>query len=156
MDGVLADFEGHLKTLFKDQMLPDEFSEEYKKRVGPAKFWKDIENIDDFWITIPPLHDNLPEIWKSLHKKFPHIMILSSPSRDKHCIPQKKEWLIKNIGPGVGSIFEKNKYIYACPKSVLIDDNKDKLKDWTSNGGHSIFFEGFNDKLWIELNKIKN
>lgn len=153
MDGVLADFDGQVRSKFSD-IGSDEKVSDYINRIGKDKFWHDVEAIDDFWISIPPLQDKLPELFKSLRKRFPHIMILTAPARDPNCIPQKKEWIEKHIGPGVMSLYEKDKYIYACPKSILIDDTESKINDWNGAGGIGILFTEFDDALFKKLNDL--
>lgn len=156
MDGVLADFEGHFKDIFKDNLYDGESCKDYMNRVGPDKFWDDIYNIDTFWLDIKPLHNNIKDIWKTLEKKFNHIMILTSPSRDIKCRIQKRLWVDKYISPKIPILFETNKYRYASKYSILIDDTESKISDWIKYGGQGILFkDNWDQSIWIILNKIK-
>jgi hypothetical protein len=49
-------------------------------------------------------------------------------------------------------LFEKEKWKYACPNSILIDDLEKNILPWIEAGGHGIHFKGeFDEEFWNEL-----
>lgn len=158
MDGVLVDFEGGVKKHFNNTEKCCDFI----KKIGVNEFWSKVSSIDNFWEDLEPNVDNVSDVWKSLNNRFQHISILSSPSHsDPHCIPGKNKWLDKHIGCYGLRLFENEKYKYACPKSILIDDLEKNIKKWEEAGGIGILFTGkFDDNFWTilkqKINHIKN
>ena len=154
MDGVLADFAKAARVLFGLDSDTDVM--EFKNAIGRSKFWSKISQNPNFWIDIEPIPKDIQQTWKSLQSRFKHIAILSAPSySDPNCIPNKNAWLDKHIGPGL-RLFEKEKFIYACPNSVLIDDLEKNIIPWREAGGIAIHFKGqFDDEFWTELKKAK-
>lgn len=150
MDGVLVNFNGGVKKIFKSDKKCSEIINDY----GIKEFWQEINKINDFWENLEPLHDDIEQIWKSLQNKIPHIAILSSPSRHPNCIPGKSKWLDKHIGQNHLRLFTPEKHKYACPNSILIDDMEKNITNWESAGGVGILFEGkFDDNFWKIFNK---
>lgn len=158
MDGVLCDFEGKCRLAFGD-LEDSESLAQYRARIGGNQFWRQIRASDgEFWETMEPIEKEVPvvEIWNRLKAVCPHIAILSSPDdRDPMCIHGKEKWLDKHLGPGQLRIFESNKYIYACPQSVLVDDFDKQTIPWNERGGKSILFTGkFDEPFWEALAKL--
>ncbi len=155
MDGVLADFG---KKARQQLDLPEDTDIlVYKKAIGKESFWSQINQNPNFFLELDPIPDDIRKVWKNLESMFEHIAILSSPSYSiKLCIPNKNTWLDKHIGPGGLRIYEKEKHLYACPRSVLIDDLEKNILPWRKAGGIAIHFKGqFDDAFWDELSAAK-
>jgi hypothetical protein len=132
MDGVLTDFDGSFRKA--TGRIPDEF----EKKEGKEAFWDRVEKEGlEFWSEMPWTKDG-KNLWKSLK---PHkLVILSSPSRSKHCREGKKSWVKRELGD-VRLILIKDKHKYAEKNAVLIDDNKGKIQNWENAGGAGILFK---------------
>jgi hypothetical protein len=156
MDGVLCDFDGQCRRHFGDDLLPTETVREWKNRIGGNQFWKRIRECKGFWSTMDPLHPDIAGVWTRMKALFPHIAILSSPDeRDPDCIPGKEAWIMKHLGEDVLRIYESNKYKYACPKSVLVDDFEHQTVPWETHGGKAVLFTAFDETFWQTLHALK-
>ena len=66
--------------------------------------------------------------------------LLTSPSRDNNSRLGKNVWVKDNLTPQPKVIFaySKSKQRYANENSILIDDKKSNIEEWTSSGGIAI------------------
>lgn len=133
MDGVLTDFEKRFEHF--TGMNP----QEYEKAKGTAAFWHliDTEIGVRFWVGM----DWMPEgkrLWDFISPYKPDL--LTSPSRDNTSRLGKNLWAKNNLSPKPRVIFaySKDKQRYANDKSILIDDKKSNINEWTSKGGIAI------------------
>ena len=103
-----------------------------------------------------PLDKDIVQVWNRMESQFPHIAILSSPdNRDPLCIQGKNEWLDQNLGPRQLRLFKSEKYVYACPQSILVDDLTKNTQPWEEHGGKAILFQGkFDEQFWSTLTNI--
>lgn len=130
MDGVLTDFDKAVTAISGAEGLSDEATEEDKNEMyrkieqAGEKFWADMEWKEDG-----------PALWKVVHKFKP--VLLSSPGYFRDAPSGKKRWVKKHL-PGVPLFIEKDKYIYAEPEALLIDDSKDNIEAWEEAGGIGI------------------
>jgi len=148
MDGVLADFDRQFWTLF------DERSDVFEEKNGEKAFWDKVYSNPEFFKNLPPFHYTY-KFWEEIKARSQHVMILSSPSKRNTlvCKEHKRSWLQKQLGDLDGTppyIFESKKYIYACPKSILIDDYEKKIKDWRKAGGIGILHNSKEPDATIE------
>lgn len=156
MDGVLCDFDKQCRYYF-DDLKDSETLTEYKKRIGEKRFWHQIRATNgEFWSTMEPLAEDVVEVWRNMEVTFPHIAILSSPDhRDPMCIPGKHAWLDRHLGPRQLRLFQSKKFTYACPQSVLVDDQLKNIIEWEAAGGTAIHFQGvYDDDFWSQLNQL--
>jgi hypothetical protein len=151
MDGVLCDFDGACRKHFPD-LDDSETISEYKTRVGSNVFWRNIRSTDGvFWSDMEPMDDDIVGVWDCLASACPKIAILSSPdSRDPNCIIGKNQWLDKHLGDRAKTrIFRSDKYAFATPKSILIDDLPKNTVPFQQAGGKAILFQGkFDSVFW--------
>ena len=130
MDGVLTDFEGRFEHF--TGMHP----QEYEKQKGLAAFWNliDVEIGVRFWIGMNFMPQG-KELWNFIKPYNPSL--LTSPSRDNTSRLGKQLWAKNNLNPKPKVIFaySANKQHYATPDSILIDDKKSNIEEWTSQGG---------------------
>jgi len=146
MDGVVANFDALFLQMFGTS------PELFKMTLGEAKFWEHIYSFRGFFAKIPA-YKGAGDFFAELLRITPHVMLLTAPSRTNFelCKSQKLEW-IRNEMPKVNGyppmvIFEKNKYIYACPNSILIDDYGKKIGKWIEAGGIGIKHKNFEQTL---------
>ena len=133
MDGVLTNFEARFEHY--SGMHP----QEYEKKYGLPAFWEliDIKIGVKFWIGM----DFMPqgkELWDFIKPYQPDL--LTSPSRDNNSRLGKNLWVKNNLSPKPKVIFSysKDKQRFANENSILIDDKKSNINEWTSKGGIAI------------------
>lgn len=72
------------------------------------------------------------------------ICILSSPAgtgeEREACIAGKRSWLRSLNLDGWPAIFDSNKAAYATSESMLIDDQRRKVEEYSAAGGHGAWF----------------
>lgn len=130
MDGVLTDFESRFEHF--SGMHP----QEYEKKHGIQAFWNliDVKIGIRFWVGM----DWMPrgqELWNFISPYKPDL--LTSPSRDNASRLGKQLWAKNNLNPKPKVImaYSKDKQRYANENSILIDDKKSNINEWTAAGG---------------------
>lgn len=137
MDGVLADFDMHFESLFK--VNPHEF----KQMHGAEAFWKKIYSVENYFKNLP-LFPETKWFWGEICNLSPHVIILSSPSKQntESCVNQKMLWVKEHLSDDAGfcpgMIFESKKFKYAGENCILIDDTLHKIQPWSDAGGIGI------------------
>ena len=130
MDGVLTDFEKAVTQIGAQSGLGDDASEEDK-----IKMYKKIEDAgEEFWSTMEWKEDGR-QLWEALRKFNP--ILLSAPGFFRGSVSGKKMW-VKNNMPGVQLYIENDKYKYAEPDAILIDDMEKNVEAWKEAGGIGI------------------
>ena len=131
LDGVLVNFEGGVEKL-----IGGPIHEGNNKKV----FWKTIrkmpeDEVVDFWAGLDWTPDG-PDLWRSVVKYEP--IILSSPGSSLRELIEKAKtkWIEKNLKPRPKQvIYEREKWVYASPQAILIDDMAKQVNPWRENGG---------------------
>jgi 5'-nucleotidase len=123
MDGVLCDYEGHYRRLFGVSFGMDD----------KERRWKNVDDVS-FWSTIPWMRDG-KMLWAAVQRFNPTI--LSAPTREQSSRKGKLIWCRRELGI-VNVILETEKYKYAAPDSILIDDRPQNIDPWKANGGIGI------------------
>lgn len=147
MDGVLTSFvSGYLKWNDVDPrpVLKNWPKNEYQiENVIPNVAIKyQIEDLPkQFWSSLDETAEmNMLLLYclKCFHRN--NIYILSTPTSHKDCISGKLEWLDKHLKfmPRDRIIFEKEKWKYANPTSILIDDSDKNVNEFRQHGGYAI------------------
>ena len=130
MDGVLTNFEERFEHY--SGMHP----QEYEKSKGLAAFWNliDVEVGIKFWIGMPWMPQG-KKLWEFIQPYKPDL--LTSPSRDNASRLGKQLWAKNNLNPKPKVImaYSKDKQRYANENSILIDDKKSNIEEWTAAGG---------------------
>ena len=145
MDGVLCNFE---KMFFDIADVKTETPWDYEKKFGEDKFWNVINSYGiKFWTKLPWMPDG-KKLWSYLVKNYKNVNILSAPSSHDQgqSVKGKKIWLKSNIG-SPNTILDKQKYKYAKPNHILIDDLEKNIKAWTSAGGIGILHKSASDTI---------
>jgi hypothetical protein len=143
MDGVLTDFEKRFTSLNPEKLSPAQYQTKY----GIEKFWSfiDEENGVKFWVGMQWMKDG-KELWEYIKKYNPTL--LSAPSRNNESRLGKRLW-VKNNLPGVKLILASasKKQNYSGRNKVLIDDRKDNVDQWRSQGGIGILHTNIQDTI---------
>ncbi len=140
MDGVLTDFVKHVKQQFGDN---------FKEILGDKPlFWELVHDKGEkYWAEIPIMSD-AKKLIKYLQNQ--DIAILSSAGSPKNytkeAVSGKKKWMKKHF-PNIKIIIEYNKFNYANPKSILIDDLQKNIKPWIKAGGIGILHTSADDTI---------
>lgn len=136
LDGVIADFEKRYKEKFK--VSPEQTRD--NKSFG-GFFDKFIADKEFATLDMMPDARLLLQFLDTL--SVPKEILSSTASEKWHDTiqPQKIEWLKKhgiqykaNLVPG-----KSHKYKFATPDSIIIDDTKSVIDDWTKAGGIGIW-----------------
>ena len=128
MDGVLSDFSG----------LVRQHTGKDPEAMETQELWKAVDQIPRFWADMPWMPGG-QELWAAVKDQNPTI--LSAPARNPRCIPEKTEWIEKNLGEDVPYIFDGQKEKYCEPGAVLIDDKPENIEKWREAGGVGILFQ---------------
>ena len=131
MDGVLCDFDGKFKSLFN--CLP----QDYENKFGKEKFWNKIKTVDHWFLELPWIQGS-QEFWNKI-KPFNPTILTSPADSIEQCKKDKLEWIRRNIG-NAKVIIDKQKFKYASPNSILIDDLDKNIEPWRKAGGVGIKF----------------
>ena len=91
----------------------------------------------EFWADLPWKKDG-QVLWNFIKDLSPQVKILSAPMQGAGCRSGKREWVEKNLGPQYDVILEANKWIFAKPNRLLIDDTFSKVAKWRENGGQMV------------------
>lgn len=74
--------------------------------------------------------------------------ILSSPVDSPFCEPEKRQWVAKHLGmPDEDVIIDHEKFKYAAPNNILIDDRRKSIDPWIAAGGIGILHTSPEDTL---------
>jgi len=134
MDGVLTDFDKQ----FNESISPVP-PKSFIDKNGMDEFWKEIDGRGvGFWVGMKWMEDG-KTLWEYLVENHQDVELLSSPSRSEHSRLGKRLWVRNHkLGVKLNLAYSKNKQKYAAPNHILIDDRKDNIKDWESQGGIGI------------------
>lgn len=124
LDGVLADFDAHVRALFGAS--PAEL------RLGDM--WDKAAKAPGFFETMPPTPDAM-ELW-DFCEPF-HPTILTGLPRGTWAEPQKRNWVARHLGADVPVIacLARDKCSFASPGDILVDDTTKYRHLWEANGG---------------------
>lgn len=125
MDGVLADF---------DRGYEEAFGVKTTKEADNVD-WKLVRNRLNFYRDLPPMPDML-ELWWYVEHMSP-IVLTGIPSSVSEAAENKKAWIRKNLGDHVRveCCPSKEKFTFAKPGDILIDDWTKYQSLWVAAGG---------------------
>jgi hypothetical protein len=142
MDGVITAFDKQASKYLKEPI------DEYMKSHSQEELWKILDaGGEEYWSEMPWTSDG-KKLWDYINKYNPTI--LTAPSDNKEiCIPGKKKWIKDNLDSNDYKkvIIDKDKGQYADENSILIDDRKQNIDDWTKNGGIGILHTSTDDSI---------
>lgn len=132
MDGVLTDFSRQYEKYTGDKLTK-----------GSKVDWAKVESLE-FWSEMPWRKD-AKALWKSLSPFDP--ILLTSPSGGPQCPEGKKEWVRRELGESTRVIIDSQKWRYASPVAVLIDDMEKNIGPWDLYGGIGILHKSTGSSL---------
>ena len=161
MDGVLTDF----NNAFIDIPANKEnlTFEEYDAKYGFPNGWKLIDDEGTKWWSEMKWMVDGKDVWEYFKQYDP--IILSAPSRQPSSAKGKEIWVRRELGIDVERatrspkltkwdedsrmILNPNKYQFSnrFTNSILIDDTKKKIVDWTRAGGIGIIHGNAKDTI---------
>ena len=123
MDGVITNMQKSLSKI----------SDKPIRELGSV-VWED----ESFWENLEWMPDGR-ELFEKV-KAYGNYTLLSSPGRMTNdiVISGKEKWIRKNLGENITYIFEVDKFKYAEPCHILIDDSIAKVAPWLGAGGMGI------------------
>lgn len=152
MDGVLIDFESGIKNI-----IP--MFGKSSKSINNITMWNFVNKNKSFWESLKPLSNayNLLNLLNTLFPNTPKIILTGIPNDEKKfkdliLSPSKdgKKKLNLKYFNNMNIIFclrnQKQKYAKNC---LLIDDNKQTIREWNLNDGTGILYSN------NSFNKIK-
>lgn len=161
MDGVLVDFNKGIHAVHNRQDIYQTNFEMAKGKFHLAPLWGISKK--EFWE--PTL---TPGFWESLDKTpeaddivkhFQHseVCILTTPSVDKNCVPEKRNWM-RNHYPHLAKnmIFTDVKKFLAGPGRCLLDDKDENVNEFDSNGGFGLILPRPWNRLYMKQMKNFN
>ena len=136
LDGVLANFNDGFIEIANTH--PDGFEDEFVE----TKFWETVYGNPSFFFDLKPYGYVSKLVQACKDKSIETVCILSAPSRVNTplCMIQKRKWVDKHLGDNFPAIFTKDKYKYAAPDCLLIDDHKKNIDKWVKAGGIGFLF----------------
>ena len=145
MDGVLCDFEKRYKELYgniKDRDKKSSFRPNFKEFIKTGQF-ATLEPMEDFYV----LKSFLDSI------EIPKEILSSTASEKRHdAIKPQKEYCLQTHNIGYKANFvpgKQNKYKFATPDSIIIDDTRSVIDDWNKAGGIGIWHRDWTSTLAI-------
>jgi hypothetical protein len=141
MDGVLTNFDSQVQALGPDAsvgLMPN--ATEEQKLV----MYKAIDAAGEtFWADMPWTEDGR-RLWAFCKEHKP--ILLSSPGKFLYAPSGKKTWVNENL-PGTTLFLSNDKYQYAEPSAILIDDNEGNIGAWKEAGGMGILHTGADNSI---------
>jgi hypothetical protein len=133
MDGVLTDFDKQ----FNESVSP-QHPKSFIDKNGMDVFWDEIDSRGvGFWVGMDWMEDG-KELFNFITREF-YVELLSSPSRNEHSRLGKRLWVRNHkLGVKLNLAYSYNKQKYAAPSHILIDDRKENIEQWESQGGIGI------------------
>jgi hypothetical protein len=144
IDGVLADWNWGVHTLLglshintqNYHIHKENYSNEYYDAVRRyqstgGEFWYDL-------IELPKTQ----MLWEFV-SRYKHAIITAIGSRNFNAESQKRRWALRHLGEELVYVVErtKEKYTFAEPRHILIDDQQRALDGWIEHGGLGILHQ---------------
>jgi len=141
----------YLKEIFiaKDLGIPLAKSQKDIRRLTYKPLAKNL----NLWAKLP-IYKGASDFVKYLLSQW-KVTILSAPI-DTESIKGKELWLDINFPELENRLFESEKFIYAHPRGILIDDRPKNIALWQEHGGIAILHDGDFSRTIEQLNNIIN
>lgn len=105
---------------------------------GDDVMWPKIDKAGEEWWQNLEKFPWADRLYEELNKLSDDFSFLTSPSSNPVCASGKIKWLQKHFGNKFkGFLIGKNKHLCAGPNTILIDDDKKKVKKFREYGGHA-------------------
>lgn len=139
MDGVLADFDGHARTLFSKSVNPE-------TGMWDPEEWRKLSKVPNLYRHLP-LMPQARELY-NLAMRFQNelnwrVAVLTAVPKNndvKDAFQDKFDWIAEHF-PNTRIYFgpySKDKQTHAKPGDILVDDRLSNCQEWTDAGGIAI------------------
>lgn len=154
MDGVLADFDTGYEQKFGVRPRKD------ANNIDSNVDWDLVRTTPNFYMHLPPMPD-MEELWHGVillatqYQCTWPVVLTGIPYSIVQAASNKRKWAAKNLGDHIQMIccLSKEKYKFASPGDILIDDWTKYEQRWIDAGG--VFIHHLNAALSLEtLRKI--
>lgn len=127
LDGVLADFDKKKLEIFGTLDVQDEI------------MWPVIHKYEPYFFLDLELKPDAIILFKYC-KQFSPIILTALPKKNSEvCEKQKRSWVKDHLGEiQVITCFREEKQKYSVPGAILIDDNKNNIREWNMWGKWNI------------------
>lgn len=132
LDGVMADFDLHLKT-------------EGKREENGKTKWDALD--EAWWTTMPPV-SGARDFYDTV-KSLATVKFLTAPVLSEECFSGKAIWIQRFLPEkGKNALLDliicpsKDKHFLAKSNHILVDDRQNNVDDWNKAGGIGILFDG--------------
>ena len=138
LDGVLVDFvRGALKHHGWHDLDPEQVPWKFWEAKGltESEFWATLGT--DFWASLEWMPDG-QEILNVIERQAgrPNVFLCSSPCLTPGCTSGKARWVEMHLPQYARRLLlTDQKYVFAGPGRVLVDDYDHNLQRWASAGG---------------------
>lgn len=150
MDGVLADFDGGVRTLCHMEPLDQGHVTKEENDV----LWAAVRQVPHYYGQLEPIAGSLEmlrEIYNMLGDRCQILTGVPKPWRGiEHASEDKVEWMHRLFSPEitVHTVLRKEKRQFCTgPQDILIDDYIANIKEWEKAGGTGILFRGAQETL---------
>jgi 5'(3')-deoxyribonucleotidase len=143
MDGVIADFTTAYLELVNSRLKHDDIKD-WKIFLHTDQteneFWKTLDLAGEgYWTNIPLYPESISLVEKL--RLFDNVTILTSVSPLAPIAAIGKiKWLQKYITPMIPICIDTDKWKYANPKTILIDDKPENVREFINNGGNAYLY----------------
>ena len=144
MDGVVADFDSHAKTLM--QLTPEEMSQALVNGRYPDDKWRRILDYPRFFRDLPPMpraHELVALARRYESELGYNLRMLTAIPKDNDfpdVFQDKIDWMNEyfpgirvNFGP-----YSQDKQHHCRPGDILVDDRLSNIQEWRARGGTAI------------------
>lgn len=133
LDGVLADFDGHIQEklgrTFNVDPVPGE----------DQIMWDYVKTVERFYFHLQPTA-YMTQLWDAVGKLTANRQILTAVPRRTTCPTaeqDKRDWCARHLGPHTKVVvgpFSRDKWKHCKPGDILIDDREDNIDEWQDKG----------------------
>lgn len=131
LDGVMADFDKRFEE------LSGHSPRDYEDKHGRKAFWKVVNSVDDFFLSLPPMED-AHILYDAIKDAGPTFLTGGLDGDTYHVTKEQKEMWVDAQFPGHDIIvcLSKNKSLHMKPGDVIVDDWTKYKHIWEEKGGH--------------------
>jgi len=129
-----------------DLVVPPTEYEQLDNSAGREMYMRFIERDSLFWAVLEPLKGSSGLISMVTAAGNPYYL-LTSPLPHKACEDGKRAWALQRLGLAAPIIMDREKWRYAHPNALLIDDDPGQCEQFRDHGGLAVQWEGTLDNF---------